>query len=777
MRPTLVERLAAALDTERARWFYWVPVLLGGGIAAYFVLPREPLLAVAVAPFAASLLLLAVAPAGSVLVVLVRALALVSAGFALIAVRAAVVSAPVLERAMGPVGVRGFVELVEPREGRGERVTLRVTRLEGVDPAQTPYRIRVRTLARLDGLKPGDAISLRAYLAPPAPPALPGGYDFARYAFFLRLGAVGYALAPPKPDPDAGPPPSWLVFQARLERFRQAIGKRVTDALPGENGAIATALITGERGGITQATNDAFRDSGLFHILSISGLHMAIMGGAVFWSARLLFALFPSIALRHPVKKWAALTASAGSLAYLAISGGSFATIRSFIMITIMFLAILLDRPAVALRNVALSALIILILFPESLLDVGFQMSFAAVVALVAAYEAIRGRFSHQRSWGEFGLPVRGLLFLGGIVLSTLVASAAVTPFALYHFHKSQQFAVLANLLAVPLCNVVVMPAALATLVALPFGLEAGPLAVMGAGIEGMVWTARWVAALPGAVLTVPAIPATSFALMLAGGLWLLLWGERWRLAGGVVIVAGLAAAPFGARPDLLVGRDGRLVAVRADDGRLTVLPASGSRFEVARWLEHDGDGRPADAAAGSGRGLACDRLGCTIGIKGKRVAVARHPAALADDCAKADVLVLDVPAPRVCPRPGAVVDFIAVRTQGTHAVFVEPSGALHIETVAGQRGLRPWSPPHPWSAEGRRRTAEARSAAVAESKRPRASHDAESAGTPGAQAIAGRVRSFASSARRLAPQSPPMPRPEDEDDLPAWTRSQHADE
>ena len=213
---------------------------------------------------------------------------------------------------------------------------------------------------------------MRATLSPPPGPALPGDYDFARAAWFQGLGAVGYRQERREGRAECRRSRRCRCsVSAAIARVRQAIGRRVVAALPGETGAIANALITGERGGITEATNQAFRDSGLFHILSISGLHMVIMAGAVFLSIRLLLAAIPSIALRYPIKKWAAAGAMLGALGYLLISGAAFATVRSYIMISIMFLAVLLDRPALALRNVALAALLILVVWPESLLDAG----------------------------------------------------------------------------------------------------------------------------------------------------------------------------------------------------------------------------------------------------------------------------------------------------------------------------------------------------------------------------------------------------------------------
>ncbi len=324
-------------------------------------------------------------------------------------------------------------------------------------------------------IKPGDALQMTASLSPPSAPALPGGHDFARAAYYERIGAVGFALKPPQKVTlaDLAEPDLALRIRAAVEDLRQDIGRRIEAALPGERGALAAALITGERGGISQETTDAYRDSGLVHILSISGLHMAIMAGAVFALLRFALATVPVLALTQPIKKWAAAGGALGAILYFAISGGSAATLRSAIMMVVMFLAIMLGRPAIAMRNVAIAALLILIVYPESLLDVGFQMSFAAVAALVAAYEAIRGHF--DRSGITPGPVMRAGLFLGGILFSTLIAGFAVTPLSVYHFHAMQHYAPLANLIAVPVCNLLVMPAALATLVALPFGLEAAP--------------------------------------------------------------------------------------------------------------------------------------------------------------------------------------------------------------------------------------------------------------------------------------------------------------
>jgi competence protein ComEC len=688
--PAAGRALLEALNGEQDRWFLWIPVLLGVGVWGYFQLPAEPGLLVATMPALVACALAFSWRRGLAAVLLTNSLLAVTMGFGLAKLRAAWVDAPVLQGPLARAEVMGFVEAVESGLRRGQRATLRVVKLGSLDPEKRPKRVRIRMMAREPVLKPGDPVKLKATLAPPARPASPGDYDFARAAWFQGVGAVGYAVTPPAVDRSIGEPPLVLGIAAAIERLRQAIGERVRQALPGEEGAIATALITGERGGISAETNDAFRDSGLFHILSISGLHMTVMAGAVFFAVRLALAAIPAIALRFPIKKWAAATAVAGAFGYLLISGSAIATVRSWIMISIMFAAVMLDRPALALRNVALAALVILAVAPESLYDAGFQMSFAAVVALLSGYELLRDRMAARPRGAALGPALKVLLFFGGIILSTVIASLAVAPFAAYHFHKSQQYAVLANLIAIPICNAVVMPASLATLVLMPLGLETAPLWIMGKGIEGMVWCAYAVAGLPGAVGRIPAFSDLAFALMIGGGLWVCLWRRRWRLAGLAGVAAGLALTPFSERPDLLVGRDGHLVAARGADGRLWALPAAGAAFELQRWLERDGDGRTAREATSEDK-FRCDGVGCLVSLKGKLVAVSRHPAALADDCRRADLLILAFPVPRGCERTSPTIDFFAARQGGTHTVRID-GGEYKISSVAASRGDRPWS-------------------------------------------------------------------------------------
>jgi len=701
--------LQGLVEHERRNWVLWLPVAFAAGILGYFSLGFEPGFPLALLVFAGGLSLATLPLRGTLATVFVAGIIAASSGFLAAKVRTEFVRAPALTQPLGPVNVSGVVELIEAKANERHRITLAVRRIDGLEPDATPARVRYSTSHPVAALGPGSTITVALALSPPPQPAAPGDHDFARYAWFKQIGAVGYATATATADANPSETTMAQRLMAGLAGVRKHIGDRVRAVLPGETGAIANALITGERGAISEATNEAFRASGLYHILSISGLHMAIMAGAVFFAVRFALALIPPLALRYPIKKWSALAAILGAFAYLMISGGAFPTVRSFLMISVMFVAILIDRPALALRNVALSALLILIIWPESILDPGFQMSFAAVVALVAGYEAGAALLKRWRGPHDADRPhllLRPLLMLAGIAFSTVLASAAVAPFALYHFNQTQHYAVLANALAMPVCNLIVMPAALATLLFMPLGLEAAPLAAMGAGLDVMRLSADWVANLPGAVGHHPSIAPTGFALAVAGGLILCLVSHEVRWLGLVVMVSGAGLAPTRQAPDVLISSDGATIAARGSDGRLYAIPERGDDYTLARWLERDGDAREPDDAKTPGH-WRCDPLGCTIAASGMIIAVPSHPAALADDCGMARLLVIrrsglgrcqrSSDASHALPATPRVIEAEDMQRGGAHAIYVKGDGAEtgpRIVTARSRRGDRPWTLP-----------------------------------------------------------------------------------
>ncbi|MEZ5773866.1 MAG: ComEC/Rec2 family competence protein [Hyphomicrobiaceae bacterium] len=487
-------RLAVRLESERDRWFLAAPAAMGAGIGLYFATPREPPVAIALAIVAAALVLRHALRKGTLEIVATGLLLAFALGFCLAKLRAEWVAAPVIGRETAPVELRGRIERLEPR-GKGARLTLRVASIEGIAPADTPYRVRIRVNFDDLGDLLGQAVKVRAVLQPPAGPDRPGGYDFARLAWFARIGATGFAVA--RPEPDLGSPPFGLLDSAALaiERLRQRVGARIREALPGDDGSVVEALVTGERGAIPDEVIDNLRDSGLAHILAISGFNMAIMAGALFGAVRGLLALVPRLALKAGIRRIAALAGFIGAAFCLVVSGAGSATARAFVMIALMLLASLLSRPALSMRNLATAGLVLLAIAPEQLLDAGFQMSFAAVVALMSVYEAYAERRDLLSHWGVgHGMAGRVLRYVSGTVVSTVIAGLAVAPLAVFHFQRLAAYGVIANVVAVPLFAFLIMPLMVVALIAMPLGLEAWPLIGVRYGLRVMLWVADWVA-------------------------------------------------------------------------------------------------------------------------------------------------------------------------------------------------------------------------------------------------------------------------------------------
>jgi competence protein ComEC len=678
--------LTAHLLEERERWFLWLPVGLGMGIACYFALPVEP----PVWPGVAALLVLAAALAarwwfGPQRWSLVEmpawfAMGTVLLGFAVATIRTELVAAPALER-RGAYEIEATVLLVEDRVD-GQRLTLGRPVIEGLEGGATPVQIRVSVPTLDPVVSPGDRVRLRAMLMPPSAPVEPHGFDFARHAYFMQLGAVGYAWDAPELVSRADHR-SWALAVSAL---RQSIADEISKAAPGPAGAIAVALLTGLRGALPDHIWDDWAVAGIIHLLSISGLHMALVAGTVFFAVRIALALAPPLALRLPAKKLAALLALIGAFGYLLISGASVPAVRSFIMTALMLLAVTVDRNPFSMRLVAFAALVLLLLQPESLIGASFQMSFAAVAALIAVYET--GAAKHPS--GAHGLDGRLILYIAGCALTTVVASAATTPFSIYHFSRFSTYGIVANLIAVPLSAIWIMPLGMLGLLLIPFGLADFCFVLMAQGIEIIIVVAAFVAKLPGAALNVAQPPLAALIATVAGGLWLCLWRTPWRRLGLLGIALGCGLMLLARPPDVLVDARGQIVAVRLD-GLLAISPWKRDSWITDSWLQSAGqdEAAPWPADGRDDADLRCDALGCIVSRGGQRIALVRRPEALEEDCALA-TLVISYPRIERCPNGTPLIGPTALRDAGGLALWVERDG---IETLAVRavRGERPW--------------------------------------------------------------------------------------
>lgn len=693
-------RLAATFEREMeaGRGFLWLPVMFGVGIAGYFALPREPW----VPAMLTAALVLAVScwtlRRRVVLFRVMTAITVVCAGAAWMTLRTDLVATPRLAREQ-TVEVSGWVAAREAAARGGARLEIVVQDIAGLSPVRTPARVRITVRTGANEIAVGDGLSMLARLRPPSGPVMPGGYDFGRADYYDGIGAVGFAYGAAKPA-DLGPPPFGIRLRAPLADLRETIRRRILGVLPGDTGEIAAALVMGDRRGVSDATQEAMRQSGLGHVLAISGLHMALVAGSVFWLIRALLALSPRLALTRPIRKWAATGALLVGTVYLAVSGANVATQRAYIMLAVILCAVLLDRRAITVRNVAIAALVVLLLTPESLLTASFQMSFAATLALVAGYEALRLHADRGPALvpaGGRGLSGRLWLAASGLFLTSLIAGLATTPFAVYHFHRAAPLALIANLAAMPVVAILVMPAALFAVLLMPFGLEALALVPMGWGIDWMVAVGDVVAGWSEGWGGVSAMPAVALVLIVVGFLWLALWRERWRLAGLVPIALAVPITLVAERPDILIDAGGQTVVVRGGDGRLAIVNPKANRFAAEYWLRADADSRAvADAAADA----ACDDFGCVVLLAdGTRIAVGSSSAALEDDCRLSEIVVSRFVAPSWCGEAATVIDRRALASGGAHVLFRVPAGnttetAYRIETAYPAGIRRPFMPP-----------------------------------------------------------------------------------
>ncbi|MGJ8623602.1 MAG: ComEC/Rec2 family competence protein [Yoonia sp.] len=665
---------------QRDSLFCWMPVCLGTGIGLYFALGQEPdTLALLCGGVAALVLLVGWYLAPPAAAPLLMGLVLVLGGVGVAKWRTDSVAAPVLEfRYYGPI--QGRVVNIDRSSSDAIRLTLDRVVLARMSPQRTPERVRVS----LHGDYPsspfsaGDVVMTTGHLSPPAGPAEPGGFDFQRHAWFMKLGAVGYTRTPVV---------KWAAADnrapiARIFALRMGLSAAVQAAIPGDVGAFAAAIMTGDRAGMSQDVLADLRASNLAHLLAISGLHMGLLTGFVFALVRYGLALIPLVALRWQTKKIAAVCALVVGVFYLALSGGNVATERAFIMVSVMFVAVLLDRRALTLRAVAIAAMIVLVWQPESLVGPGFQMSFAATTALVAAFAGLR-RLDLTR------LP-RWTRPIWSVVLSSLVAGLATAPFAAAHFNQFAHYGLIANLLSVPLMGVLVMPAAVLATCLAPFGLSGVGFWLMEQGLRWILFVADTVASRADALSHILAphwsvLPALSLGLLGA----LLLRGPV-RSLGLVATVCAAIIWGQTNRPALLVADNGSLIGLQTPQGR-HLSKMRGSGFVAGIWLENDGNPVPQEVAADrTGLQIVGRQARATLGAW--QVLQVSGKTALAElvDCGGADILITNQT--DGATRPCRVFDIVTLRDTGALAIGEDVQGRLVIQTAHHAAGARPWN-------------------------------------------------------------------------------------
>lgn len=678
------------IEISYGRLALWLAPAMGSGVLLHLALPADvpamllyPLIALCLAIAAA----LRHVDGWVFLGCVVAAIALGMAS-ADVAIRLA--KAPRIESVITKAEVTGIVRRVEGRAEKAPRILIEVTSISGLSPP--PLRL-IAVGRSFETVKVGQAIAFNARLAPLPLPTHPGAYMPGFAGFFERIG--GYAFIYGKPRMMELPAPSAMLNLAlAIEAWRSRITQAIIERLGPNTGPVAAALVTGQRTAIPDDINREFSASGLLHVLSISGLHMALVAGGAFWLIRALLAAVPPIALALPVKKVAAIVAMLVASFYEIASGAEVATTRSYIMILVVFFAVLLDRPAITMRNLALSALVLLVIQPSSIVSPSFQMSFAATATLVAAYEhKLLPRLATLEQPPGLRFAARIAEAILATALISILIEIALLPITLHHFHRIAWFGVVGNVLAMTVVDILVMPAAVLVLVFVNFSEAGWAISLLGFAVERMLDIARFVASFPRAVSVVQGFGTTAMLLSVFGVMWACFWRSRIAVFGLVFYLSGVGLWFTETRPDVYVSASGRLIAARDGQGLLQADGGKVDRFALSRWLEAEGDDRKSDSLS-LNDGRSCDPLGCTLRFgQNKILAIAKRLEAVEEDCARADILLIPEGAtPKQCPFPRLILDQAAIRSAAGLTIYWR-HGAPQIVSTSSSCGARPWCP------------------------------------------------------------------------------------
>ena len=676
------------LEAERDQLPLWLPVMIGAGVTAWFMLPdarawRE----VALGLFSITLAAVALGRHGRAMRMVATAASMALLGLGLVWWRAERVTAPVLARPV-VAEITGTVVRAEPLSARGlVRVTL------ATQTAGLPKLVRIN-IADADvppGIGRGAVIRLKARLMPPPGPSVPGGYDFSRVAWFDGLGATGRGFAPVT-----------VVTPAQAgSDLRSALTAHITTQLPGSPGGVAAALATGDEGAIAEPDAEAMRRAGLAHLLSVSGLHITAVVGATMVLVLRLLALSPWLALRFRLPLIAAMAGAAAAIGYTLLTGSQVPTIRSCVAALLVLAALALGREAMTLRLVAAGAVVVLIAWPESLAGPSFQLSFAAIASIVALHEHpwVAATFlPHEEGW------LRRLARAGGSLLLTgIVVELALMPIAVFHFHKAGVYGAAVNIVAIPLTTFVIMPLEVLALLFDLAGLGSPWWWLAGCALKALLWLANVVANAPGSSAALPAMPVGAYAAMVVGGLWIALWRTRWRRLGAVPLVLGAVWALTTPAPDLLVTGDGRHVAVRTAAG-LALLRDRAGDYTRSTLAENAGfEGEPLllseQADARCSRDLCITDLGnADAGKSGRRWRIiatrSGYPVPIGElvaACRAADIVVSERVLPRTCtPRWLKLDRRMLAKTGGIAATL----STGRVDTVLRPGDRHPWRDP-----------------------------------------------------------------------------------
>lgn len=662
-----MQKISSFLYQQRQGFSLMMGAFFALGIGVYFVLPFEPWLWFVGLSAFISVILWFLVRRDNMARLVFGYISLFCLGLCIASGRTYMVSAPVLSQKMYDVLVSGEVSKVEARRD-GYRITLKDVYIDGVEKDKTPVKIRLNYKEKTPLIRVGDTLSGYAHLVPPILPAEAGAYDFSRTAWFMRIGALGRLSEVSQYHVN----PNRSAINIWFEDIRSFISTRVQEILPPDAAAIVVPLIVGDQGLVSQNQYDLYRIAGIVHVLSVSGFHLTLLAGLVFFLIRGIFALFPRLGTVINTKKLAAFLSLLLVLFYLFISGLQIPAVRSFIMIAVILVAVMLDRSAISLRTAVLAGVFILAIWPESLLNAGFQLSFIAVFAMLSLYETLMRWFKANPY--RTHLWYKGwLIFVGAVCVSAL-ATISTSLYGAYHFNQFAPYSILGNLLTSALFSFAIMPLLLIGVLMMPFGWDGICLRITGHCLDIITRICEWIKTLPYADITVPSFDTWGLVVVTIGFLSLFFFQGYFRLIGLPIIMVGLGAFLTVERPDILVSEGGKVAAVRLNDGRLALTDKNANSFISDVWLKRNGQNPITDEIP-----IISDKF---VIIRGKKVAFSSL------SCADADLSILLSYEMGDCPEP--VVKLKDLWNNKTHAVFITDD-KIEVRHLINYLEDRPW--------------------------------------------------------------------------------------
>ncbi|MEZ5691282.1 MAG: ComEC/Rec2 family competence protein [Rickettsiales bacterium] len=677
-------KLKHLLYNEKQRFVLWIPVLFAVGIGIYFSLNSEPDIYRTFYGCAVLIVTILLFRRNPSLKLLAISLFIISLGILRAEIRTYEVAAPVLRKEIFFRKIEGKItDIINHRKGK--KIILSELKIAGVSLENTPKYISVTLRKYSDNIDISDIVSLRGTLFPPPTPSMPDSYDFARMFFYKQLGAVGYSVE----EPVIIQKSASSDFRQSLNALRLSITENIIRQMGSDSGNVAAALMVGEQSGISDNIKEIMRSSGIYHVLSISGLHMSLAAMLVFVTVRFLLSLYMPFALRFNIKKISAVVALISSFAYLTLAGYPTSAVRSFIMVASVMLAILCDRSGISLFSLAWAALIILILQPESLLSASFQLSFAATLAILAFYE----RFSYLLYRSEMSFSQRIKTYFLAAMFTSLVATLATMPFVIYNFNRFTIWSVAANMLLMPLVSFVIMPAAVLAFLFMPFSGEYYPLMVLDWGISLMIRGAAFFSSLPYSAINVASPTFYGLVTIIFAGLWLCLWQQKWRLLGIPFIVAGMMTVFLYKPYDMLINDEGKKIALRLKTGEFIFLRGRKNSFEAELWMKKHGSKDVISVKELSKDVGECNRYKCRLTIDGKKITIMRSRKNIEESCDDDPDIVISpnyLDRREGCKNVPLLIDKAYLRKNGATGLrFIQDN--VEVKNSSTLRGKRIW--------------------------------------------------------------------------------------